>query len=371
MKSLESSSFDFPKPRKEVEAMTAYSAPLEGRREMLRLDFNENTIGPSPSVIEAIKAIPANHISIYPEYRDLKEAIANNLNDRNPTCKIKPLQVGIFNGVDAAIHAIFHSYGDSEDQLLTTSPTFGYYNPCALMQGMKIIALPYKKDTFQFPYQEIYAELEKKATKLLLICNPNNPTGTRISAQDIINLAQISPRTLVVVDELYEAFTGDSALPFVDFNQIPNLLILRSLSKTAGLAGLRIGYAIGNSEVVNRISRVTGPYDVNIVAVTAAFAALKDQAYVDSYVADVLKAKDWINTQLNKYQIRHHIDGGNYFLIWPKHSPKEIATKLRNKGILIRLMSGKPLIDKSIRVSVGTLPQMQQFLQAFNAIEKS
>ena len=370
MESLQSASFEFPKPRDEVEEMIAYSAPIEGRREMLRLDFNENTIGPSPSVIQAIKELPSSYISIYPEYRDLKETIANNLNSKNPYSKINPIQVGIFNGVDAAIHAVFHSYGKSGDQLLTTSPTFGYYNPCALMQGMKIIAIPYQTDKFLFPYKEICAALVEKHIKLLLICNPNNPTGTRVSAREIIKLAKLSPKTLVVVDELYEAFTGDSLLPFVDFNQTPNLLILRSLSKTAGLAGLRIGFAIGNSEVVNRVSRVTGPYDINIVAVTAAFAALKDQAYVDNYVTEVLKAKQWISIQLNKYEISHHIDGGNYFLIWPKHSPEEIATQLRNKGILIRSMSGKPLIDKSIRVSIGTLAQMKQFFQEFKAIEQ-
>ena len=134
MDSSQSSSSNFPKPRKEVEAMSAYSAPLEGRREMLRLDFNENTIGPSPAVIQAINAIRPNQISIYPEYRDLKEAIANNLNNLNPSSKIQSVEIGIFNGVDAAIHAVFHSYGNSGDQLLTTSPTFGYYNPCALMQ---------------------------------------------------------------------------------------------------------------------------------------------------------------------------------------------------------------------------------------------
>tara|TARA_Y100001968_G_scaffold332299_1_gene389929 strand:+ start:18416 stop:19531 length:1116 start_codon:yes stop_codon:yes gene_type:complete len=371
MESLHSSSFNFPKPRDEVEEMAEYSAPLEGRRGMLRLDFNENTIGPSPAVIEAINAIPSAHISIYPEYKGLKEAIANNLNCQNSCPKIKPLQVGVFNGVDAAIHAVFHSYGNHGDQLLTTAPTFGYYNPCALMQGMKTIAIPYEKDNFEFPYNKIHTTLLQQNTKILLICNPNNPTGTRVQAKEIIKLAKVSPKTLVVIDELYEAFTGDSVLPFVDFNQIPNLLILRSLSKTAGLAGLRIGFAIGNPEVVNRVSRVTGPYDINIFAVTAACAALKDQAYVDNYVAEVLKAKEWLTSKLNQYDIRHHIDGGNYFLIWPKQPPEKIATKLKRQGILIRPMSGKPLIDKSIRVSIGTISQMKQFLQAFNYVENS
>jgi histidinol-phosphate aminotransferase len=96
-----------PQPRPEVERLHAYSAPLEGRRQMLRLDFNENTIGPSPRVVEALRAIPADHIAIYPEYDGLREAVVANLG-----LPFQPDQVGLFNGVDAAIHAIFHAYGD-------------------------------------------------------------------------------------------------------------------------------------------------------------------------------------------------------------------------------------------------------------------
>ena len=362
---------DNPKPRVEIEKMNAYSAPLEGRRDFLRLDFNENTVGPSPLVIEALKNIPPNHISIYPEYKGLQEAVANNLNHHRESHKIGPSQIGLFNGVDAAIHAIFHAYGDSGDSLLTTTPTFGYYNPCATMQGMKINAIPYENKDFTFPYDKIYKILLEKKTKLLIICNPNNPTGTRLNARKIIELANISPQTLVVVDELYEAFTGDSVLPYINFQDIPNLVILRSLSKTAGLAGLRIGFAIGSHEVVNRINRVTGPYDVNSFAVTAAFAALKDQLYIDNYVEEVLKAKEWIKEKLRINQIKHHIDGGNYFLVWPKQSSHEVEKQLKSKGILVRNMEGKALIDGSIRVSIGTLSQMKQFFNAFLEIEQN
>ena len=369
IKSLHSSPVDFPKARRNVEEMTTYSAPLENRRGMLRLDFNENTIGPSPKVIKAIKSIPSHEIAVYPEYNGLKKAIADNLNAHNPYRMVQPVDIGIFNGVDAAIHAVFHSYGNYGDQLLTTCPTFGYYTPCAVMQGMKINAIPYQKSNFEFPYEEIYKELLKHNTKLLLICNPNNPTGTKITPAQVTELAKIAPETLVVVDELYEAFTGDSVLPYINFSEIPNLLVLRSLSKTAGLAGLRIGFAIGYSEVVDRVTRVTGPYDVNMFAVTAAFAALEDQVYVDNYVSEVLKAKEWLTIKLKEYGIRHHIDGGNYFLIWPKHSPEEITQKLKSKGILVRSMSGKLLIEKSIRVSIGTLPQMKEFIRVFNQID--
>ena len=369
----------FPRSRPEVESLQAYSAPLEGRRGLLRLDFNENTLGPSRRVIEAIRSIPAEHIAIYPEYDGLREALIANL-EAQPRALAYPLtpeQVGLFNGVDAAIHAIFHAYGDRGETLLTTSPTFGYYTPCAQMQGMLIEAIPYGLPDFTFPLDQIRtslqgaeaAALNKFPPRLLLICNPNNPTGTRLAPEIILELAIAAPTTLVVVDELYEAFTGDSVLPLADFSATPNLVVLRSLAKTAGLAGLRMGFAIGAAPVIDRISRVTGPYDINSVAVTAAHAALADQPYTDAYVAEVKLARGWLTAQLQQAGVRYHCSGGNYLLIWPNQSDIELEQRLRKAGILVRSMSGKALIDGSLRISIGTKEQMQQFWTTYQDLE--
>ncbi len=385
-----------PPARPEVESLRAYSAPLEGRRGLLRLDFNENTVGPSPKVVEAIRAIPAEQYAVYPEYDGLREAVVAALGGFPG---LSADHIGLFNGVDAAIHAVFHAYGDRGDRLLTTSPTFGYYDPCARMQGMTIEAIPYLLPGFDFPLAAIRAALAApQPPKLLLLCNPNNPTGTRLAAEQVLDLAAAAPRTLVVVDELYEAFTGDSVLPLLaerarevaaqvpavgaaiaettppeaadPFAAFPNLLVLRSLAKTAGLAGLRIGFAIGSPALVDRVSRVTGPYDINSFAVSAAFAALEDQAYVDAYVAEVLRARDWLALQLQAAAVRHHLAGGNYLLIWPKADPALVEARLRDEaGILVRSMAGKPLIDGCLRVSLGTLEQMERFWEAWRVIE--
>ncbi|MFM8544373.1 MAG: pyridoxal phosphate-dependent aminotransferase [Vulcanococcus sp.] len=391
---------DPPPARPAVEDLQAYSAPLEGRRGLLRLDFNENTVGPSPKVVEAIRAIPADHYAIYPEYDGLREAVIAALKvtpgagphpaPAAASASLRLEQIGLFNGVDAAIHALFQAYGAGGDRLLTTSPTFGYYTPCARMQGMAIEAIPYRLPHFAFPLEEIRAALLGNAPRLLLLCNPNNPTGTRLDPQRILELAAAAPQTLVVVDELYEAFTGDSVLPLLlgaagagtaaaagateleggrraadPFAAFPNLLVLRSLSKTAGIAGLRIGFAIGHAAVVDRISRVTGPYDINSFAVTAAFAALADQPYVEAYVAEVLNARDWLVERLLEAGVRHHVAGGNYLLLWPERDPEAVDAALRAAGILVRSMAGKPLIDGSLRVSIGTREQMARFWQVY------
>ena len=373
-----------PRARPEVEALVAYSAPLEGRRNLLRLDFNENTVGPSPRVVEAIRAIPADHYAIYPEYDGLREAVVASLGGTG----LSPGHIGLFNGVDDALHAIFHAFAAPGDRLLTTSPTFGYYSPCARMQGMTIEAIPYRSPDFAFPFSEIRAALDAgPPARILLLCNPNNPTGTRLAPDRILELTAAAPATLVVVDELYEAFTGDSVLPLLQqrlqqipspaatggdgaFAAFPNLLVLRSLAKTAGLAGLRIGFAIGAPALVGRVGRVCGPYDVNSFAVTAAHAALADQAYVDGYVAEVLRARDWLLERLRAAGVRHHAAGGNYLLLWPQGPAAEVEERLKQAGILVRSMAGKPLIDGALRVSIGTSEQMECFWQAYRAIEQ-
>lgn len=365
----------WPLPRPEVEALQAYSAPLEGRRGLLRLDFNENTIGPSPRVVAAIRAIPADHYAIYPEYDGLREAVVRNLDPGGQGLRAE--HVGLFNGVDAALHAVFHAYGSPGERLLTTSPTFGYYGPCARMQGMVVDAIPYTETGFGFPLEAMHQALQQgPPPRLLLLCNPNNPTGTRLAPERVLELAAAAPHTLVVVDELYEAFTGDSVLPPLlaaggdPFAAHPNLLVLRSLSKTAGIAGLRIGFALGAAGLVERVGRVTGPYDINSFAVTAAFAALEDQAYVDGYVAEVLAARQWLLHQLQQAGVRHHAAGGNYLLLWPRQGPAGAEHRLRHEeGILVRSMAGKPLIDGSLRLSLGNREQMQRFWEAWCRVE--
>src|ERR1041384_5092600 len=156
------------KAKPEVEALTPYVAPLEGRRSLLRLDFNESTIGPSPKVIEAIRSLTPESYAAYPEYAGLNDAYATSLG-------IPGDHVEAFNGVDAAIRAIFDAYGEKGATLLTTVPTFGYYEPCAQLQGMAIDEVPYQAD-LTYPLAVIEEKL-RTVPRIFFICNPNNPTG--------------------------------------------------------------------------------------------------------------------------------------------------------------------------------------------------
>jgi histidinol-phosphate aminotransferase len=338
----------------EVEALTPYVAPLEGRRPMLRLDFNESTVGPSPKVVEAIRGLPPSAYATYPEYAGLTDAYAATLG-------IPAAHIEAFNGADAAIRAVFDAYGERGATFLTTTPTFGYYEPCAQQQGMTIDAVPYH-DNLGYPLAAITRRLQG-GPRLFFVCNPNNPTGTLLPPAAIAELARAAPGTLVVVDELYVAFTGQSVVPAA--LALPNVVALHSLAKAAGLAALRLGFAIGHPEVLDRLRRVTGPYDINMFAVVAGQAALADPDHMRRYVAEVQAARAWTVEQLQRLGVRHFGEGGNYLLVWPPGDVERVVQALREHGILVRSMTGKPVIGGSFRLTIGTRPNMQRFMLAF------
>jgi histidinol-phosphate aminotransferase len=344
------------KAKPEIEALTPYVAPLEGRRSLLRQDFNESTVGPSPAVLDAIRRLPPEAYAAYPEYAGLDEAFAATLG-------IGAEHVEAFNGVDAAIRAVFDAYGEKGGTFLTTVPTFGYYSPCAQQQGMVIDEVPYPPD-LRYPLATIGRRLEA-GPRLFFVCNPNNPTGTLLAPDTVLTLARGAPQTLMVVDELYAAFTGQSVVPAA--LELENVVVLQSLSKAAGMAALRLGFAIGHPTIVERLRRVTGPYDVNMLAVVAGRAALADPAHTRRYVAAVLAAKAWTVEQLQRLDVRCVGEGGNYVLVWPPGDCDGVVRTLRAGGILVRSMARKPVIDGSFRLTIGTREQMQRFVTAFCA----
>jgi histidinol-phosphate aminotransferase len=346
--------------RPEVEALTPYVAPLEGRRPFLRLDFNESTVGPSPRVLEAIRSLLPDAYAAYPEYAGLNAAYAVIVG-------VPERHVEAFNGVDAVIRAVFDAYGEKGSTFLTTAPTFGYYEPCAQQQGMTIDEVRYPAD-LSFPLAAIAGKLESRP-RLLFICNPNNPTGTLVEPAELVALARSAPHTLMVVDELYVDFTGRSVVPLT--LELPNVVALQSLSKAAGLAALRLGFAIGHPTIVERLRRVTGPYDINMLAVVAGKAALADPDHTRGYVAEVLAAREWTIGELRRLGVRHAGDAGNYLLVWPPGDCERAVGKLREQGILVRSMARKPVIDGSFRLTIGTRADMRRFVAAFSAIAGS
>lgn len=342
---------------KTVENLAPYVAPLEGRRGLLRLDFNENTVGPSPRVVEAIRTLPPDAYATYPEYAGLDAAYAQHAG-------VGADQVASFNGADAAIRALFDAFGEVGAEVVTTTPTFGYYRPCAQLAQMTVREVPYEAD-LSFPREPLGGALASRP-RLCVLCNPNNPTGTMVEPEWILQAARSAPETLFAVDEIYQPFTGRSVLP--DAVDVPNVIALRSLSKGAGIAALRLGFACGNAHVIERLTRVTGPYDINMFAVVAARAALEDAQYMLDYARAVEVAKGFTCRELDRLGIRYFADGGNYVLVWPPGDVATVEGALRSRGVLVRSMGGKALIDGSFRLTIGTSEQMKQFFDAFTEV---
>lgn len=341
-----------------VESLETYRAPLEGRRGMLRLDFNENTLGPSPKVLEAIRSMPSEEYAIYPEYDELHGVSAEFFG-------VSREQIGLFNGADAAIRAVFDAFAEPREVFLTTSPTFGYYQPCAAQQGMEIRGVPYP-ESLEFPIAAFREELAA-LPRIAFICNPNNPTGTLLERDVILELARDFPKTLLVVDELYATFTGVTVLP--ESLELTNLLVLRSLSKSSGLAALRLGFAIGHPSLVDRVSRVTGPYDINSLAVRAGVAAMSgEDEHTARYIEEVARAKLFTIEALEERGVRYFADGGNFLLVFMSEALDRVVDGLRGEGILVRSMRDKPVIDGSFRLTIGTLEQMKRFFAAFDRV---
>ncbi|MES2664286.1 MAG: histidinol-phosphate transaminase [Pseudomonadota bacterium] len=346
------------RPRDTVENLTAYSAPLEGRTGKLRLDFNENTVGPSPKVRQAIQNIGPHIYAAYPAYSGFTKKLAEYTG-------VSSFSILPLNGVDAGIKAIFDAYGQRDAGFLTADPTFGYYFPCAAAQGMQFIKVPYLPD-LSYPLDDIESEL-KKGPKIFAICNPDNPTGSLVEAEKIIQWVRKFPNILFVVDEIYVDFTQVTIVP--DMIQYPNVIVLRSFSKAFGLAGFRVGYAIAQSGILEHLRKVMGPYDLSTPAIIAAEAALSDLNYVKQYVEDIKVSKAFTLEALNKLNRKTFCGAANYILVWPKSDCELIQKRLQDRGILVRSMAGKTVIDGAIRVTIGTKLQMKQFIAAFSILD--
>jgi histidinol-phosphate aminotransferase len=273
-----------------------------------------------------------------------------------------------FNGADAGIRAVFDAYGRPGDTFITTSPTFGYYEPCARLTGLNTLAIPYEDD-LAFPlrgFEDALAAGSGRPPRLAFICNPNNPTGTLLPPEQLLALATQHPDTLFVIDELYAPFSKSSVLP--RSLALDNVAVLQSMSKAAGIAGVRIGYMIAHASITERIHRVTGPYDINSVAVLLAKAAVADADATRNYVDEVMRAKATTLAALENENVRTYAGHGNYILVWPPGDCDDVCARLKDKGILVRNMRGKALIAGSFRLTIGTQAQMEEFVASFRQV---
>lgn len=337
--------------------MEAYLPPLDGRPayEGLLLDFNERSISPSDDVVQALKAfISSKKTQIYPTYGDLEKKIAAYVGTRAD-------QVMITNGSDQGIDIIFRTFAEKGDKVIIPSPSFAMFFQSAQVNGNEIVKPLYRKDNLDFPLNEVLAAIDKR-TKLIIVCNPNNPTGTAVSLADIAKIAKNAKGAIVCVDEAYYEFSKITAIPLI--RRYPNIVVTRTFSKAFGLAALRIGYVVARAEYRAEMSKVRGPYDVNMAAYVAACKTLEDTASMEKYVNDVMKnAKPLVESFFAQRGIRYFSSRANFILFRPESS-KQVKKVLEKNGVLVRPQNKKN-IENTLRVSIGTTKQMKKFIAIY------
>lgn len=343
------------RPRKAIEEMDGYNPPLEGRRGLLRLDFNENTIGCSPKVLEAINNIKEEEIAAYPEYKRFNARLASSI-------KVKPEQIMVTNASDEAMMVIMHAYVEKGDEVIIPTPTFAMFKFYAQIVDAKLKEVLYASN-LTFPAKKVLDSIGKK-TRLVILCNPNNPTGTLIDKKDIVKIVEKAQKAnaLVLLDEAYYQYSGAECLDLI--NRYDNLMIIRTFSKAYGLGGLRLGYIVSNEQIIKNLLKTGSPYSVNTVAIVAASVAIKDDDYVKWYVNEVKKAKKVMYDELRKLRIKTYPTAANFLIAkFPKRAD-DIEKGLKERGILVRNRSDYPLLKDCLRIGIGTVKQTRELINA-------
>ena len=347
------------RPRKAVERLKKYRPPMEGRAGKLRLDFNENTVGCAPEVVRALRrALTPEMLTRYPEYGESRATLARYFG-------VKPEELLLTNGTDDAIKAVCDAFVDSGDVLLVPAPTFPVYEFFHNVAGGAIERVRYDEH-FRLPVESLVTAINKK-TRWMALASPNNPTGTEISKPDLRILLEAAPQVLVLVDEAYYDYSGETVLPWI--RKYENLLVTRTFSKAFGLAALRMGFILGHPDLVELLHRAQNPFQVNSLALLAASIAIQHEGHVHRYVAQVRANRERVYRWLESRGIPYVRSSANFILTRVGERAPEIAQRLRAQGILVRDWSYDPHLQGYLRFTIGSRSQTSLLLEGLERQE--
>jgi histidinol-phosphate aminotransferase len=346
--------------RRAVAALAPYDAPQEGRGKKLRLDFNENTVGCSPMVLRALSRITAEQMAIYPEYQETTRRLARFF-------RVRPEEIHLTNGIDDALHLIADTFVNDGDSVLVVEPTFDMYRFFSELAGARVIGLRYD-DEMRFPVTDVVRVLRtssRRCPRVLFIANPNNPTGTLVPPEDLRRILRAASRTLVLVDEAYFDFAGQTILPWI--RRYPNLLVARTFSKSAGLAALRIGCLFAKPEILSVMRRASTPYPVNTAALVGADASIRDVKFLRNYTREVLLSRALLEKGLTRLGARIYPSAANFVLADFGPGAHRMVRALERKDILVRERKDFPR-EGYVRISAGTRADTRRLLLAIEEI---
>ncbi len=333
-----------------------------GLKDVIKLASNENPIGPSPKAIEAMQESAAK-MFLYPDgyCTEIRTALANHLG-------VKENELIFGNGSDEIIKLLGETFVEPGDEVIVADPSFSEYDFMCMLMGGTLKKVPLTNFTHDL---EKMAEAITEKTKIIFICNPNNPTGTIVTKDEVDKFLERVPESVVVAfDEAYYEYVDDKDYPqTISYVKqgMKNIIVLRTFSKIHGLAGLRIGYGIANPDMIQLIERTREPFNVNLMAQKAALASLSDKEH--------LQRSNEVNTSGKKFLYEAFEDMGleyipthsNFIMVKVGKHSREVFVELQKKGVIIR--TGDIFgLDDYIRVTIGTEEENKRFIKALKEV---
>jgi histidinol-phosphate aminotransferase len=357
-------------PKPQIKDLPVYQPgkPIEevkrelGLTEVIKLASNENPYGCSPKVKEAIAAELSN-LQLYPDGAAvaLKEALSRHYG-------VAAEQLIIGAGSDELLALIARAFLNPGDEAVMATHTFGQYKHNVTIEGAVPAEVPLVDGTHDLP--GMLARINDR-TKIVFVCNPNNPTGTMVEHAEVAAFVeQVPSRVMIILDEAYAEYAeaySDFPRSLELFRRHPNVLILRTFSKAYGLASLRVGYGIGTPEVIHSINQVRGPFNTTRIGQAAAAAALADQDFVRSCAARNREGIAYLTDRFSKMGLFFYPAFGNFILVDTGLPAQDVFQALLRKGVIVR--GGHQLgFPTFIRVTVGRPEENETFIAALEQV---
>lgn len=337
-----------------------------GLDKVYQLSLNENPLGPAPGVIDAITAAAAT-LSSYPDFSDieLRQAIADVIGRG-----LGPQEVYTGCSGFESLELLARGFLGAGDELILSSPTFaGAYRKISEPLGAKVVDVPLAQGTFAYRVDAVLGAITDK-TRLIMLCNPNNPTGTILPADKMDALMQAVPdHVLVIADEVYHHFVTDPTFPdsvrYVLEGK--NIVIIHSFSKAYGLAGMRLGYGIARREIADYIAGLHRGFHQNKLALAAGVAACKDQQYLRGVIQYLRNEQRWVTGEFDRLGIKYWKPAANYILFETGLAAEELHQKMMARGLLLspQTRNGMPY---GMRISLGTREANQACVHALEEV---
>ncbi len=325
---------------------------------LVKLNTNENPYGPSPKAIAAMQAELGDNLRLYPDPNGerLKQALADYYG-------VQPAQVFVGNGSDEVLAHAFHGLFQHDKPLLFPDISYSFYPVYCGLYG-----IPFEAVALDEQFQ-IRVEDYLRPNGGIVFPNPNAPTGCLLALEAIERLLQANPDSVVLVDEAYIDFGGETAIGLVD--RYPNLLVSQTLSKSRSLAGLRVGLAVGHPDLIEALERIKNSfnsYPLDRLALAGAAAAFEDRAYFEQTCRQVIDSRETVVTGLLQLGFEVLPSKANFvFARHPQRDAAELAVQLREQGVIVRHFK-QARIAQFLRISIGTPEQNQALLDGLSGL---